>query len=81
MIKFLFDLKSLGKSLVINLAISALWYVLEFEQFGTLQLDRVCDNFVFFIYVVILWYVFHKFDEFKRRIYELRHNKDTKENN
>lgn len=34
------------KALVVSCAISAVWYALEFEQFGELQWNRKCDRIV-----------------------------------
>ena len=47
------DYKAVAKAFVHLLAISAIWYILEFMEFGTLQWDRACDNiigFIFFLY-------------------------------
>lgn len=53
------DYKALWKALVVTLAISAVWYGIEFMQYGTLQWDRKCDNVVGFIYLIALWYAYH----------------------
>lgn len=42
------------------LAISALWYGLEFMQYGTLQWDRQCDNVIGIVFLVVLWYAYHR---------------------
>ena len=34
------------KALLVSCAISAVWYALEFEQFGELQWNRKCDGIV-----------------------------------
>lgn len=49
---------ALIKSCIVSLAISAVWFVLEYAQFGELQGDRVCDNVVFVLYLLVLWYLF-----------------------
>lgn len=49
---------ALIKSCIVSLAISAVWFVLEYSQFGELQGDRVCDNVVFVLYLLVLWYLF-----------------------
>lgn len=46
------------KALVVSLAISAVWYYEEFKQFGELQTDRKCDNVIFILYLIALWYAF-----------------------
>lgn len=51
---------SFVKAFVTNMAVSAVWYVLEYQQFGELQLERSCDNAVWYIYLFILWYLFHE---------------------
>ena len=54
------DMKALWKSLITNLAVTAIWYAAEYEQFGTLQWDRWGDNIIGIIYITILWWAFHK---------------------
>lgn len=51
------------KSCVISLAISAIWFVLEYMQFGELQGNRTCDNVVFVLYLLALWYAFSRQDK------------------
>ncbi len=48
------------KALIVNLAVTAIWYASEWLQFGELQFNRECDNIVSFIYLLILWYLFYK---------------------
>ena len=48
------------KSCIVSLAISAVWFVLGYAQFGALQGGRVCDNVVFVLYLLVLWYLFSK---------------------
>lgn len=54
------DFKALSQSVVINLAITAIWYFLEYKQFGQLQWNRKCDNIVWIIYVFVIWWALHK---------------------
>ena len=46
------------KALTVNLAISAIWYGLEWKQYKELQWDRNCDNTVWLLYLLVLWYLF-----------------------
>lgn len=48
------------KACIVSLAISAVWFVLEYAQFGELQGNRECDNVVFILYLIALWYAFSK---------------------
>ena len=43
-------IKALAESVVINLAIVALWLMAEYDQFGELQFDRKCDSLIYCIY-------------------------------
>lgn len=54
------DFKALWKAFVVILAVSTIWYGLEFKQYGTLQWDRQCDNVVSIIYMIVLWHAYHK---------------------
>lgn len=54
------DWRALWKATIHMLAICALWYGLEFMQYGTLQWDRQCDNVIGVIFLVVLWYAYHK---------------------
>ena len=54
------DWKALWKATIHMLVISALWYGLEFMQYGTLQWDRQCDNVIGIIFLVMLWYAYHQ---------------------
>lgn len=54
------DIKALLKSLIINLAVTAIWFYAEYEQFGELQWYRQCDNIVCVLYIIILWWVFRE---------------------
>ena len=54
------DWKALWKATIHMLAISALWYGLEFMQYGTLQWDRQCDNVIGIIFLIVLWNAYHK---------------------
>lgn len=48
------------KAIILNLAIYAVWYYLEYKQFGILQWDRKCDDVVSVIYFLLTWYLFAK---------------------
>ena len=54
----------MGKGLIIavliSLAILAVWYGLEYQQFGTLQHNRRCDDVVFYLYLIALAIGFSK---------------------
>lgn len=65
--KMFFDTKSLWKSLIVNTAVTAVWYAAEYAQFGSLQWDRWGDNIIGVIYIFILWYGFHEYDKLLRR--------------
>lgn len=54
------DWRALWRATIHMLAISALWYGLEFMQYGTLQWDRQCDNVIGIIFLVVLWYAYHQ---------------------
>ena len=49
---------SLIKALVVSMAISAVWYGMEWMQYQELQWDRKCDNVVWALYLVVLWWLF-----------------------
>ena len=51
---------SLLVAFIINLAITAIWYRLEYLQFGELQWNRKCDNVVSVLYFIALWIGFSK---------------------
>lgn len=53
-------IEAFAKALTINLAVTAIWYALEWMQFGELQFNRECDNVVSTIYLFVLWYLFWK---------------------
>lgn len=46
------------KALLVSYAILAIWYALEFSQFGELQWDRKCDGIVWWLYFFVMWYLF-----------------------
>lgn len=45
---------------LVSFAILAIWYRLEWMQFGELQWNRKCDDVVFALYFLVLWYLFSK---------------------
>lgn len=61
------------------LAISALWYSIEFIQYGTLQWDRQCDNVIGIIFLVVLWYAYHQINYWTEMFIRIS-NSSSKEN-
>ena len=53
-------LLAVGKSVGLNLAVLAIWYILEYRQFKELQWNRKCDDLVWVIYIVIIAILFYK---------------------
>ena len=53
-------MKTLIISTLISLAITAIWYILEYQQFGELQWGRQCDEVVFLLYFIALCVGFSK---------------------
>ena len=49
---------ALIKALMVNMAISAMWYGLEWMQYKELQWDGECDNVVWVLYLLVLWWLF-----------------------
>ena len=47
-------IKSFLISVLITLAITAIWYGFEWIQFGELQWERECDNVVTYLYLIAL---------------------------
>lgn len=54
---------ALIKALVVNLAITAIWYFFEYQQFHELQWDRQGDNVVGVLYFLVTWYLFYKLEK------------------
>lgn len=46
------------KAFITNLAVLAIWYGLEWVEFGELQWHRECDNTVWLVYFIILCYLY-----------------------
>ena len=59
------DLRALWKAIIHTLAICAIWYILEFIQYGTLQLNRQCDNVVVIVFLIVLWNAYHKINHWQ----------------
>lgn len=78
---FLLDYKAGFQALIINLAVSAVWYGLEFQQFGTLQWERNCDNVVSMIYFFIIWWFAHKNNDWVKDFINIFKEKADKANN
>lgn len=53
-------LLAVGKSVGLNLAVLAIWYILEYQQFKELQWNRKCDDVVWVIYIVVVAILFYK---------------------
>jgi hypothetical protein len=51
------------KALIVSLAIDAVWIMCEYDQFGELQLGRECDNVVWWLYLIVIWYLFWKLED------------------
>lgn len=45
---------------LVSLSIMAIWYALEYMQFGQLQWNRTCDEVVSVLYFVALWIAFSR---------------------
>lgn len=63
--KFSPSMISLFKALIMNLAITAIWYFSEYNQYKELQWDRRCDNIVGTLYFILTWYLFYKIEKGK----------------
>lgn len=48
------------KAIIINLAITAIWYQYEYRQFKELQWDRKCDAVVSTVYFFVIWILLMK---------------------
>lgn len=46
------------KAFIVSMAVSAIWYGLEWIQYRQLQWDRLCDDVVWILYLIVLWYLF-----------------------
>ena len=73
------DWRALWKATIHMLAISAIWYGLEFMQYGTLQWDRQCDNVIGVIFLVVLWYTYHQINRWMEMFIQIS-NTSAKEN-
>lgn len=78
---FLLDYKAGFEALIINLAVAAVWYALEFQQFGTLQWGRSCDNVVGMIYFFIIWWFAHENNKWIKCTINIFEEKEDKQNN
>ena len=74
------DWKALWKATIHMLAISALWYGLEFMQYGTLQWDRQCDNVIGIIFLIVLWNAYHKINHWQTSFISYLTNSSNKSN-
>ncbi len=57
----------LMKALVLNLAILAIWYMLEYAQFGELQWGRTGDDAVGLIYFLVTYLLLRKCDGYAKK--------------
>lgn len=46
------------QALMVNLAITGIWYMTEWAQFKELQWNRKCDDIVNLLYFLVLWVLF-----------------------
>lgn len=79
--KFLTDIKAFWRSFITLLAISAVWYGLEFIEFGTLCRDRKCDNIVGLLFFIALWYANHKVNYWQNAYVQYILAKEKSKNN
>lgn len=78
---FLLDYKAGFQALVIILAVAAVWYALEFHQFGTLQWNRNCDNVVSTIYLFIIWWFAHRNNNWVKEVINILKGRADRQNN
>lgn len=64
----MFLIKAFWKSVIINITIAAVWYWSEYRQFGALQWNRKCDNLIWAIYFVIIWYLIYRVQSLKNQV-------------
>lgn len=55
------------KAVFLNLAILAVWYLLEYAQFGELQQGRIGDDAVGILYFIATYALFRKCDRKEAR--------------
>lgn len=55
------------KATLLNLAILAVWYLLEYAQFGELQWGRIGDDAVGALYYFATYVLFCRCEAYKRR--------------
>ena len=70
--KMLNDFQMFCKAVIHTSALVAVWYMLEFAQFNTLQWDRACDDAVIAIMFFVMWYNYAKVKYLKQEIENLR---------
>lgn len=63
------------------MAISVIWYGLEFIEFETLCWDRKCDNVVGLLFFIALWYANHKANYWQTTYAQYILTKEKNENN
>ena len=76
-------MRAAWRAFVTTLAITAIWYILEFSEFGTLMWDRTCDDVIIGIFFIVLWHAYYREDQWIRDIVKecrKEYSKDEKEN-
>lgn len=48
------------KAFAVNMAITAIWYAIEYLQYKELQWGRYCDDVVSLLYFIVLLYLFKR---------------------
>lgn len=62
------DWRAAWRAFVTTLAITTVWYALEFMEFGTLMWDRTCDDIIIIIFFFVLWHSYYRDDQWIRDI-------------
>lgn len=52
---------SLLKATVLNLAVCAIWFLLEIWEYGAIQ-PRACDDVIWLIYLAISWILIYRLE-------------------
>ena len=76
-------MRAAWRAFVTTLAITAIWYILEFSEFGTLMWDITCDDVIIGIFFIVLWHAYYREDQWIRDIVKecrKEYSKDEKEN-
>lgn len=65
------DAKAVSKAFIHMLALLAIWYGLEFAEFGTLQWDRTCDEIIGTIFFFVLWRAYYLHNKYVDEIIKI----------